>query len=53
MADPLPSGLIPRLQKWAAHPFTQDMDLMSVALTTGLVVILVFFWTRILGDLTE
>jgi len=55
MADnaPLPSGFVGRLQKWAAHPFTNDMDLLSVSLTTGLVVILVFFWTRVLGDLTE
>jgi len=52
-ATPLPSGLVSRLQKWAAHPFTNDMDLLSVFLTTGLVVIVVFFWTRILGDLTE
>lgn len=49
----LPPGLVTRLQTWVAHPFTSDMDLFSVFLTTGLVVIIVFFWTRVLGDITE
>lgn len=46
-------GLITRLQKWAAHPFTEDLDLWGTFLTVSLVFIIVFFWTRILGDLTE
>lgn len=46
-------GLVTRLQTWAAHPFTEDMDLFGVFLTTSLILIIVFFWTRILGDITE
>lgn len=46
-------GLTSRIKTWLAHPITNDMDLLSVFLTTGLLVIIVFFWTRILGDITE
>lgn len=53
MGGAVSKGLITRLQKWAAHPFTQDLDLFGTFLTVGLVVILAFFWTRILGDLVE
>lgn len=53
MGGAVTNGLITRLQKWAAHPFTNDLDLFGVFLTVGLVVIIAFFWTRILGDLVE
>lgn len=45
------AGIIPRLQAWAAHPFTSNMDMLSVVLTVGLVIIAAFFWTRVLKSL--
>lgn len=45
------TGLMTRLQAWAAHPFTANMDMLSVVLTTGLVIIAAFFWTRVLNAL--
>lgn len=44
-------GLVTRLHKWAAHPFANDLDLMGVSLTVGLVIVLAFVWTRILGEI--
>lgn len=42
------NNLIGRFQKWAAAPVTQDMDLVSVVLTTILVLSVAFLWTRVL-----
>lgn len=47
------SGIVSRLASWAAQPFTQSIDLGSVLLVTTLILITVFFWTRILNDIVE
>lgn len=47
------SGLISRLAAWVATPFTQDINLGDVILVTTLILIAVFFWTRILNDIVE
>lgn len=41
------------LTEWVKKPFTEDMDLLSVVLTTVLVVTVAFLWTRILGQISE
>lgn len=48
-----PPGFVTRLQTWAAHPFTNDLDLFGTFLTVGLVLILVLFWRAILSDIVE
>jgi len=47
------SGLISRLASWVAQPFTQEINLGDVILITTLILIAVFFWTRILNDIVE
>jgi hypothetical protein len=42
-----------RLKKWVAAPVTEEMDFVSVALTTVLIVSLAFAWTRILKALVD
>lgn len=45
------SAGVSKFKSWAASPVTSNMDLLSVALTTILVVSVAFFWTRILNNL--
>lgn len=47
------AGFLTRLQKWAAHPVTSDMDIMDVVLTTLLVLCVAFAWTRVVGQITN
>lgn len=46
-------GLVSRLGAFVAHPFSQQMDLISWMLFVSLVVIVAFGWTRVLKHITE
>lgn len=46
-------GLIPRLQAWAMHPLSQDMDLLGLALTVVFTATVVFLYCRFLSYVTE
>jgi hypothetical protein len=41
------------IKSWVAQPFKEQQDLVQWALFTGLIVILVFGWTRVLKHVTE
>lgn len=43
------TGVISSLKAWAAQPFTESMDLTGWFLFTGLILIVAFFWTRVLN----
>lgn len=47
-------GFITRVKGWLAHPFTSDsMTAFDWLLFVGLVIIAVFFWTRVLRLMVE
>lgn len=46
-------GFVTRLQQWALYPVTNQMDMLTVVLTTVLVVTLAYAWVIILKHITE
>jgi hypothetical protein len=42
------NGYVSRLGNWAHQPFTSQMNLGGWFLFTGLILILAWFWTRVL-----
>lgn len=42
-------GFVSRLSNFAAQPFSSGMDLQDWVLFTGLLIVLVFAWTRVLN----
>lgn len=46
-------NFVERLQQWAAHPITGDMDLLSVFLAVGLVMVAAIAWRQIINLITE
>lgn len=47
------NGVISRIGNWAAQPFATDMGLGSWFLFVGLVLIIAYFWTRVLRHIVE
>jgi hypothetical protein len=46
-------GLITRLKQWALYPVTNQMDMLTVVLTTVLVISVAYAWVMILRHITE
>ena len=46
-------GFISSLTAWAKQPFTSSMDIVHWALFTGLVLVLVVAWTRVLNHVVD
>ena len=46
-------GLITRLSAWAQKPWTTDLDLVDLALTTIFIATVVFLWWRLLTYIVE
>lgn len=42
-------GFVSRLSNFSAQPFSSQMDLWDWVLFTGLVIVMVFAWTRVLN----
>lgn len=46
-------GFLSRLRTWATYPLTNQMDMLSVVLTTLLVVSLAYAWIIVMRHITE
>lgn len=46
-------GLATRFSRWIASPVTEDMDFVSVVLTTVLIVTVAVLWTRVINALVD
>jgi hypothetical protein len=46
-------SLIAATERWIQQPFTQMMDLTQVFLLTGLVIVSVILWSRVLAHIGE
>lgn len=46
-------SLLDATEKWIQAPFTQNMDLTQVFLLTGVVLVSVILWSRILAHIGE
>jgi hypothetical protein len=40
-------------RRWAAHPFSKDMDLMHYGLLIGATIVIVIFWNILLRHIFE
>lgn len=46
-------GVISSLTAWAKQPFTTQMDVTGWALFTGLILVLIGLWSRVLKHIVE
>jgi len=47
------TGVYSSLAGWAKQPFSSKMDLVHWTLFTGLILILIWFWSRVLKHIVE
>lgn len=47
------SGVISRVGGWLSHPFTTQMSVAGWFWFTGIILIIAFFWTRVLRHVVE